>query len=99
MEPLTNWNRKAFKKMTNLKTLIIENSRFSKGPKYLPSGLRKLEWKRFPSKSLSSCFSNKASEIISVCNCVHFYIRYKSIVSYFYLFVSYSCLCRRSSTT
>jgi len=77
MEPVIDMNEKAFKKMTNLKTLIIENDHyskgpnFSKGPKYLPSSLRVLKWKGFTSESLSSCFSNKASEIISFSNCVY----------------------------
>jgi hypothetical protein len=61
-EPVIDMNEKAFKKMTNLKTLIIENDYYSKGPKYLPSSLRVLEWSEFTSESLL-CFSNKASEI------------------------------------
>ncbi|AES76172.1 putative TIR domain, P-loop containing nucleoside triphosphate hydrolase [Medicago truncatula] len=59
METIIDWNGKPFRKMTNLKTLIIENGRFSKGPKHLPSSLRFLKWKGCPSKSLSSCISNK----------------------------------------
>nr|WIL60022.1 nodulation protein [Melilotus officinalis] len=65
----TNWNGKAFKKMTKLKTLIIENGHFSKGPKYLPSSLRVLKWKGCTSESLSSNILNTASEIISFFNC------------------------------
>ncbi|AES76181.2 putative TIR domain, winged helix-turn-helix DNA-binding domain-containing protein [Medicago truncatula] len=57
-EPVIDMNEKAFKKMTNLKTLIVEDDNFSKGPKYLPSSLRVLEWSGFTSESLS-CFSNK----------------------------------------
>jgi len=34
MEPVIDWNGKAFKKMSNLKTLIIKNGQFSKSPKY-----------------------------------------------------------------
>jgi len=68
MDPVIDWNGKAFKKMTNLKTLIIENVSFSKGPKYLPSSLRVLKWNGCSSESLSSCIFSKASEIISFSN-------------------------------
>jgi len=34
---------KAFQNMQNLKTLIIRNGNFSKGPEYLPDNLRVLE--------------------------------------------------------
>ena len=51
-------NEKAFKKMTNLKTLSNESwdpfsevPNFSEGPKYLPSTLRTLKWRGFPSES------------------------------------------------
>jgi len=71
MEPVIDQKGKAFKKMTNLKTLVIENGHFSKGLKYLRSSLRVLKWKGFTSESLSSCFSNKASEMISFSNCIN----------------------------
>ncbi|KEH37535.1 putative TIR domain, winged helix-turn-helix DNA-binding domain-containing protein [Medicago truncatula] len=66
MKSVTVWNGKAFKKMKKLKTLIIENDHFSEGPKYLPNSLRVLKWKGCPSKSLSSCFSNKKFENMKV---------------------------------
>ena len=71
MEPVIDWNGKAFKKMSNLRTLIIKNGQFSKSPKYLPSTLRVLIWEGYHSKSLSSSFLNKASEISSFSNCVY----------------------------
>jgi len=43
------FNTKAFKKMKNLKTLVLRNGNFSKGPKYLPNSLRVLEWWGYPS--------------------------------------------------
>nr|WIL60023.1 nodulation protein [Melilotus officinalis] len=69
------WNGNAFKKMTNLKTLVTERLDFSKGPEYLPSGLRVLRWHRCPLISLSSCISNKASEISSFSNCKFNYMK------------------------
>jgi hypothetical protein len=66
MEAVIEWNGDAFKKMKNLKTLIIKNGQFSKGPKYLPSTLRVLKWKGYPSKFPSSAtVLNKASAINS----------------------------------
>ncbi|XP_039682539.1 disease resistance protein RPV1 [Medicago truncatula] len=50
---------KAFKKMTRLKTLIIENVHFSKGLKYLPSSLRVLKLRGCLSESLLSCSLSK----------------------------------------
>ena len=44
------WDGYAFKKMKKLKTLIIRNGHFSKGPKHLPNTLRVLEWKRYPTQ-------------------------------------------------
>ncbi|KAL2335507.1 hypothetical protein Fmac_016720 [Flemingia macrophylla] len=58
-EETVEWNRKAFKKMRNLRTLIIKNGYFSKGPKYLPNSLRVLEWWRYPSHDLPSDFHSK----------------------------------------
>ncbi|KAK2421751.1 TMV resistance protein N [Trifolium repens] len=49
METVIEWDGDAFKKMKNLKTLIIKNGHFSKGPKYLPNTLRVLKWKGCPS--------------------------------------------------
>ena len=71
MDPVIDWNGKAFKKMTNLKTLIIENGHFSEGLKYLPSSLRVLKWKGCLSGSLSASILNKASEMISFSNCIY----------------------------
>jgi hypothetical protein len=51
-EVVINWNGKAFKKMTNLKTLVIKNGKFSKGSQYFPSSLRVLEWKKYPQHHL-----------------------------------------------
>ncbi|RHN52417.1 putative TIR domain, winged helix-turn-helix DNA-binding domain-containing protein [Medicago truncatula] len=66
MENVIEWNGKAMKKMTNLKTLIIENGQFSRGPDYLPSSLRFCKWNGCPSKSLSSCILNKKFNYMKV---------------------------------
>lgn len=42
-EEVVEWEGDELKKMKSLKTLIIKNGRFSKGPKYLPNSLRVLE--------------------------------------------------------
>jgi hypothetical protein len=47
--------------MTNLKTLVIKNGKFSKECRYFPSSLRVLEWEKYP--SAPSSIMNKASEI------------------------------------
>ncbi|KHN46205.1 TMV resistance protein N [Glycine soja] len=56
---MVEWNRRAFKKMKNLKTLIIKGGNFSKDPKYLPNSLRVLKWWRYPSCCLPSDFHPK----------------------------------------
>ena len=58
-EEIVGWNRKAFKKMKNLKTLIIKKGKFSEGPKYLPNSLRVLEWLKYPSQGLPPDFRSK----------------------------------------
>ncbi|RDX66260.1 TMV resistance protein N, partial [Mucuna pruriens] len=58
-EQIVEWNRKAFKKMKNLKTLIIKNGNFSKGPKHLPNSLRVLEWCKYPAQGLPPDFRSK----------------------------------------
>jgi len=56
----------AFKKMKNLKTLIIRGGRFSKGPKHLPNSLRVVEWWRYPSKYLPCDFHPKKLAIFKL---------------------------------
>ncbi|XP_039683030.1 disease resistance protein RUN1 [Medicago truncatula] len=65
---------KAFKKMTRLKTLIIENGHFSKGLNYLPSSLRVLKLRGCLSESLLSSSLSKASEITSFSYCIYLLI-------------------------
>ncbi|XLT60513.1 TMV resistance protein N [Arachis ipaensis] len=53
------WDGLAFKDMVNLKTLIIKNGSFSKGPKYLPNNLKVLDWRRYPLKGFPDDFQPK----------------------------------------
>jgi len=46
------WSGSELKKMTNLKMLTIENADFSRGPEHLPSSLRVLKWRGYPTQSL-----------------------------------------------
>ena len=47
---------KCFEKMENLKFLMVSNVDICRDLKYLPNGLRVLDWQRFPSSSLPSNF-------------------------------------------
>ncbi|KAL2334238.1 hypothetical protein Fmac_015451 [Flemingia macrophylla] len=62
------WDGEAFKKMKNLKTLIIRNGYFSKGPKHLPNSLRVLEWWRYSSQGLPDDFQPKNLAIFKLPN-------------------------------
>ncbi|CAJ1940541.1 unnamed protein product [Sphenostylis stenocarpa] len=55
-EKIDYWSMTAFKKMKNLRILIIRNAIFSSGPSYLPNSLRLLDWKGYPSKSFPQNF-------------------------------------------
>ncbi|CAK8532255.1 unnamed protein product [Lathyrus sativus] len=65
-ETIIDWNGEALKKMTKLKTLIIENGHFSKGARYLPCSLRVLKWNNYSLESLPSRFMNKKFEYMKV---------------------------------
>ncbi|XP_054816455.1 disease resistance protein Roq1-like [Prosopis cineraria] len=51
-----NWSGMAFKKMPNLKILMVRNARFSTSPKQLPNSLRVLDWKKYPCSSFPPDF-------------------------------------------
>jgi hypothetical protein len=62
LEEIVKWKGEEFKKMKNLKTLIVKTSFFSKPHVHLPNSLRKLEWHSlqdipsdFPPNNLSIC--------------------------------------------
>ena len=61
-----HWNGKAFKKMRNLRVLIVGGAHFSKGPKHLPSSLRVLDWRGYPSPSLPCDFHPSRLFILSL---------------------------------
>ncbi|XP_028770003.1 TMV resistance protein N-like [Neltuma alba] len=61
-----DWSGKAFKKMPNLKILIIRNAQFSTGPKYLPNSLRVLDWKGYPCPTLPPDFNPRELIILKM---------------------------------
>jgi L1 cell adhesion molecule like protein len=60
------WSGKSFKKMKNLKILIVRSARFSRGPQKLPNSLRVLDWSGYPSDSLPADFNPKNLMILSL---------------------------------
>ena len=60
------WDGTTFKKMQNLRILIIRNARFSKDPEYLPNKLRFLEWEQYPLSSLPPSFDPKKLVILKM---------------------------------
>ncbi|KAF7813415.1 TMV resistance protein N-like isoform X1 [Senna tora] len=63
------WNGKAFKKMKNLKVLIIKDVSFSSGVEYLPNSLRVLEWVGYPSPCLPADFRPKKLSVLKLKKC------------------------------
>jgi len=61
-----NWDGEAFKEMKNLKTLIIRNGSFSKGPTHLPNRLRVLKWQGYSLPSLPCYFNPKKLSILEL---------------------------------
>lgn len=55
-EKVDHWACNAFKKMKNLRILIVRNTMFSSGPSNLPNSLRLLDWKWYPSKNFPPDF-------------------------------------------
>ncbi|KAL4625612.1 hypothetical protein ACB092_05G038500 [Castanea dentata] len=63
------WNPESFSKMHHLKLLTIDNVQLLHEPKHLPIGLRFLEWRGYPSKSLPLNFqSNDLVELHMCCS-------------------------------
>ncbi|CAL9020272.1 unnamed protein product [Prunus brigantina] len=56
----TNWNCKAFSKMSNLEFLEFDNMMISSSPRILPNSLRSIKWSLYPSKFLPSGFQPKS---------------------------------------
>ncbi|KAK4259605.1 hypothetical protein QN277_005919 [Acacia crassicarpa] len=61
------WSGLSFKKMTNLRFLIIRKAQFLTGPKYLPNSLRWLEWEGYPSTNLPPKFSANKLVFFKLC--------------------------------
>ena len=53
------WNPEAFSKMQNLELLKICGVQLMRDLKHLPTSLRVLDWREYPSKSLTSSFLSK----------------------------------------
>ncbi|XLS95342.1 hypothetical protein HN51_071350 [Arachis hypogaea] len=71
MSRVIEWDGKAFKKMGNLKALIIKSGNLFNGPDHLPNSLRVLEWHGYPSHSLPADFHPKKLFILKLPhNCV-----------------------------
>ncbi|KAA0047972.1 TMV resistance protein N-like [Cucumis melo var. makuwa] len=49
----------AFRKMKNLRLLIVQNARFCTKIEYLPDSLKWIKWHGFPQSTLPSCFITK----------------------------------------
>ncbi|XP_054777352.1 disease resistance protein RUN1-like isoform X2 [Prosopis cineraria] len=62
-----NWSGIAFKKMNNLRILVVRKGEFSTGPKYLPNSLRWLEWEGYPSTELPPNFSPNKLVLFKLC--------------------------------
>ncbi|RDY11062.1 TMV resistance protein N, partial [Mucuna pruriens] len=60
------WDGSALMKMENLKILIVENARFSRGPNDLPKSLRVLKWREYPEPLLPSNFDPKKLVILDL---------------------------------
>lgn len=78
------WSGKAFKKMKNLKILvIIGQAIFSSIPQHLPNSLRVLEWSSYPSPSLPPDFNPKELEILNMPqSCLEFFQPLKACISF-----------------
>ncbi|MED6133278.1 hypothetical protein PIB30_026862 [Stylosanthes scabra] len=68
MSKVIDWDGEAFRKMGNLKSLIIKSGNFFNGPNHLPNSLRVLEWHGYPSHSLPPDFHPKKLSILMLPN-------------------------------
>ncbi|RHN55372.1 putative winged helix-turn-helix DNA-binding domain, leucine-rich repeat domain, L [Medicago truncatula] len=60
------WDGNALKNMENLKILVIEKTRFSRGPNHLPKSLRVLKWFDYPESSLPAHYNPKKLVILDL---------------------------------
>lgn len=68
-EEIVEWKGDEFKKMKNLKTLVVKTSFFFNPHVHLPSSLRVLEWHAFPLHEISSDFLPKNLSICKLPSC------------------------------
>lgn len=86
------WSGEAFKKMKNLRILIIRNARFSIGPQNLPNSLRVLDWSGYPSPSLPADFNPKNLMILSLPeSCFKPFKTLKACIPFIFFFFNTFC--------
>jgi len=67
-EEIVEWKGDEFKKMKNLKTLVVKTSFFVDPHVHLPNSLRVLEWHAFPLQEIPSDFLSKNLSICKLPN-------------------------------
>jgi len=87
------WDGDAFKKMKNLRTLIIRNGHFSKGPKHLPNSLRVMEWWRYPSQNFPYDFHPKKLAIFKLPYCEFTTLELTDLLRKASVLSSFPCFC------
>lgn len=87
------WDGDAFKKMKNLRTLIIRNGHFSKGPKHLPNSLRVMEWWRYPSQNFPQDFHPKKLAIFKLPYCEFTSLELTDLLRQASVLSSFPCFC------
>lgn len=80
----------SFKRMKNLKILIVRNGHFYGSPQHLPNNLRLLDWMEYPSSSLPSSFLPKKLVVLNLSRSRFtmqepFKVRFHFIISFFIL--------------
>ena len=81
----------SFKRMKNLKILIVRNGHFFGSPQHLPNNLRLLDWIGYPSSSLPSSFHPKKLVVLNL-SYSHFTMQepFKVRLHFMFSFVSFS---------
>ena len=79
-DPITvQLHAKAFKKMENLKFLMVHNVLISEEIKYLPNGLKLLEWDKYPSSLPSNYRPQQLVELRMPRSCIRLEDLFKQV--------------------